>query len=259
MSPNVIRHALVLVVATTALLGAAAPAAIATVDTTGPVDATVDAPAASDVAAASTASDVAAASGSNGSTDATLSVGSANASTGETVTVPVVATGENVAGYQANLTWDPSVLRFESVSGANLSDPVTNQGSGWVFATQSQSDGVDSPTLARVTFTVVGDAGDETTMAFEPRDAAVNNQSAQLDTALESGTVSVDASADVDGDDETAARSESDGGDGDGNDGGDDGVSPTLLVGGIAGAGGVLGAGYLLGQRGGGGGDGGSE
>jgi hypothetical protein len=283
MSSNVTRHALVLFVVATALLGAVAPTAIAAVDTTA------DAPAAStasDAAAGTDSVDAAAGIDSIGSTDATLSVGSGNASTGETVTVPVVVTGENVAGYQANLTWDASVLRFESVSGVNFSDPVTNRGSGWVFATQSQSDGVDSPTVARVTFTVVGNAGDETTIAFEARDSSVNNESVQLDTALESGSVSVDASADAEGDATTTSTAASDdagtaasddastasgsattdgddetttGSQSDGSDGGDSGVSPTLLVGGVAGASGILGAGYLLGKQTGGGNDDGSE
>lgn len=207
--------------------------------------------------------------------EATITVGSASADPGETVTVAVAVEGENIAGYQANLTWDPDVLRFESVEGADFSEPVRNANEGWVFMTQSQSSGTSSPTVARVTFTVVGDAGDETALSFVGADTSANDESEQLETAVESGTVTVaggggTAQADADGGDDAAAGDDggtdaatsgddggSDGTDagGDGGDGG--GLSPTLVAAGVSGAVLVLGAGYLLGQRsGGGGGDG---
>jgi hypothetical protein len=189
------------------------------------------------------------------------------------VTVTVAVEGESIAGYQANLTWDPSVLRFESVAGADFSEPVKNANEGWVFMTQSQSSGTSSPTVARVTFTVVGDGGDETDLAFVDADTSANDESSQLETAVESGTVTVSggsAQVDADGGDDAAsgddggtAAGTSSGYDGDGGgadtsaeesdgDGGSGGLSPTLVAGGVAGAAVVLGAGYVLGQRSGG-------
>ncbi|MFC4405319.1 cohesin domain-containing protein [Haloarchaeobius iranensis] len=206
--------------------------------------------------------------------EATIAVGDASAEPGETVTVAVAVEGENVAGYQANLTWDPSVLRFESVEGADFSDPVQNANEGWVFMTQSQSSGTQSPTVARVTFTVVGDAGDETDLAFVEADTSANDESSQLATAVKGGTVTVDGSgADVDADGDDAAADDGTAGgtsSGDGEDpasggstdtgtsdgdGGTGGLSPTLVAGGVGGAALVLGAGYVLGQRSGGGGE----
>ncbi|WP_256295930.1 cohesin domain-containing protein [Haloarchaeobius salinus] len=205
--------------------------------------------------------------------EATITVGDASAAPGETVTVAVAVEGENIAGYQANLTWDPTVLQFESVEGADFSAPVQNANEGWVFMTQSQSSGTQSPTVARVTFTVVGDGGDETDLAFVEADTSTNDESSQLVTAVEGGTVTVaggSAQADADGGDDDAAGDDggtaagtSSGGDdaaSDGStstaesrDGGDSGLSPTLVAGGIGGAVVVLGAGYVLGQRSGGG------
>lgn len=252
MSSNVTRRGVVLFVVGLALAGAVAPVAVAT---TGAAGAGVDA-------------------GSTTDAEATLSVGSASAASGETVTVPIAVSGTGIAGYQANLTWDESVLRLESVSGADLSKPVTNGGPGWVFMTQSQPDGVDSPTVATVTFTVVGDAGDEATLSFVARDSSVNNESTQLETALQSGAVAVGESATVSEDsvatttdgatsrgtatgDPTTVAETTDAGTGttttraaDG-DGDDDGPSSLLLVAGVLGASGILGVGYLLGQRGG--------
>ncbi|WP_257299271.1 cohesin domain-containing protein [Haloarchaeobius sp. FL176] len=207
--------------------------------------------------------------------EATITVGDASAEPGETVTVAVAVEGENIAGYQANLTWDPSVLRFESAEGADFSAPVQNANEGWLFMTQSQSSGTQSPTVARVTFTVVGESGDETDLAFVGGDTSANDESSQLATAVEGGTVTVDGSgADVDADGDDAAAddgtaagtSSGDGEDpasGDGtstaasnggdSDGGTGGLSPTLVAGGVAGAALVLGGGYVLGQRSGGG------
>ena len=203
--------------------------------------------------------------------EATITVGDASAAPGETVTVTVAVEGESIAGYQANLTWDPSVLRFESVAGADFSEPVKNANEGWVFMTQSQSSGTSSPTVARVTFTVVGDGGDETELAFVDADTSANDESSQLETAVESATVTVSggsAQVDADGGDDAAsgddggtAAGTSSGDDGDGggadtsaeeSDGGSGGLSPTLVAGGVAGAAVVLGAGYVLGQRSGG-------
>lgn len=209
------------------------------------------------------------------STDATMIVEGTTAEPGETVTVPIVVEGESIAGYQANLTWNDAVLRFESVEGVDLSDPVTNEGAGWVFMTQSQTEGVTSPTVARVTFTVVGDAGAETTVSFVDGDSSANNDTTQLPTALEDGTVTVEGEggdddgesgvggnsvddSTADGEDGTAAA-DGGAGDGDGSVSGaddtdaatdpDDGLSVVQLVLGLLGVGVVLGAGYALGQR----------
>jgi len=259
MSQNLTRAMVVVVVALATLCDAVAPGVAALAD----ADATADA----DVAGAVGGADA----------DATIAVGNASAPPGETVTVPVVVEGESIAGYQANLTWDASVLRFESVSGVDFADPVQNGGEGWLFVTQSQTDGVQSPTVVAVTFTVVGSAGDESEVGLLERDSSANNESSQLPTAVAAGSVTVTADSDSEtvgtasAETTTAVRSTTATGrpgsgadaataatttavtETPGDDGDDGGTSPVLIFGGLASAGVVLGAGYLLGQRSGGG------
>lgn len=211
----------------------------------------------------------------SGTADATISIDDGTGTAGETVTVAVQIDGDSIAGYQANLSWDPSVLELASIQGVDFGDPVTNEHDGWVFMTQSQADGQDSPTVVRLTFTVVGDGGDATELAFAPADTSANDaDGSQLDTAIENGRVTVngdDVSADAtsasDGDatgttGATASGTSSTDGDvaagttagtqaNDGGDGGDGGTlpSPVLLAGVVVGVVAVLGTGYVLGQR----------
>jgi len=205
---------------------------------------------------------------------ATLSLSSAEAeSTSDTVTVTLAADGSDVAGYQANVTFDPSVVQVQRVSGADYSAPVqnVNNDEGWVFLTQSQADGMDDPQLATITFEVVGSEGQRSALSFVESDTRVNDADGDhVDASLDSGSISVGSSdvaanengtmaSDSDGDDpanqadqqsnpDTAAN----GGDGDAGDGGDDatgngtGVSTPVLVG--AGAA-LLAGGVLLGRR----------
>lgn len=224
--------------------------------------------------------------------EATIGVENATADAGDTVTVAIAVSGDSIAGYQANLTWDPDVLRFESVEGVDFDDPVTNGGAGWLFMTQSGTDGQSSPTVARVTFSVVGDAGDASALAFAPADTSVNDEESQLETAVRDGTVTVDGDATADdestsdptattaSDDRTATTGDDGAGDSgstesgadddaattgagtagnaDGSDAAasdpddDGGVSPLTMLAGLFGVGVVLGAGYVLGQRSGG-------
>ncbi|WP_440990487.1 cohesin domain-containing protein [Haloarchaeobius baliensis] len=204
---------------------------------------------------------------------ATLSLSSAEAeSTSDTVTVTLTADGSDVAGYQANVTFDPSVVQVQRVSGADYSAPVqnVNNDAGWVFLTQSQADGMDDPQLATITFEVVGSDGQRSTLSFVESDTRVNDADGEhVDASLDSGTISVGSSdvsanengsmaSDSAGDDPanradqqsepgTAANGGGDGaGGGGGATGNGTGVSTTVLVG--AGAA-LLAGGVLLGRR----------
>lgn len=204
---------------------------------------------------------------------ATLSLSSAEAeSTSDTVTVTLAADGSNVAGYQANVTFDPSVVQVQRVSGADYSDPVQNVNNeeGWVFLTQSQANGVDDPQLATITFEVVGDAGQRSTLSFVESDTRINDGAGEhVDASLDSGAITVGSSAvsadengsmatDDAGDDpanqadqQSTPDTAGNGGDSDAADDGDatgngTGVSTPVLVG--AGAA-LLVGGVLLGRR----------
>lgn len=98
---------------------------------------------------------------------------------GDTLTVTLTSTGQNVAGYQANLTFDPDVVQFRSASGVGFADPVTNadQTAGWVFLTQSAADGTDNPTLVRVTFEIVGDG--DPGIGFDRSNTLLNDADAE--------------------------------------------------------------------------------
>ncbi|WP_256295750.1 cohesin domain-containing protein [Haloarchaeobius salinus] len=193
-------------------------------------------------------------------------------STDGTATVTLAAEGSDVAGYQANVSFDPDVVRVQSVSGADYSDPVQNVNNedGWVFLTQSQSDGMDDPELATITFEVVGDEGDRSTLSFVESDTRINDGAGEhVDVQLDSGTVTVgsgdvqsmgEGSAATDGggedpaanenqqsDPDTAANdADSDGDGGDDTTGDGTGVSTPILVGGAAA---LLAGGVLLGRR----------
>lgn len=182
---------------------------------------------------------------------------------GDTVVVTVAATGESVAGYQANVTYDPDVLRFQNASGVDFDDPVVNANgdAGWVFLTQSRTDGTTDPVLARLTFRVVGEAGSDTGLGFVESDSLLNDADAEnVDTTYETTGVGVLEEGAVAAASATPGNdTPGDGGSGDGTPGGDettdsddDGLlSDTLLLGVGVGLGVavLLGAGVVLGMR----------
>lgn len=125
---------------------------------------------------------------------ATLSLSDAAAPTGETVAVTLATDASDVAGYQTKLTFDSSVLRVQSVSGADYDDPVANVNNdeGWVYLTQSRSNGMDAPTLATITFEVVGDTGDASAVEFVAAETLVNDGNAEtIDVSTDPATVAV--------------------------------------------------------------------
>ena len=85
----------------------------------------------------------------------------ATSETNDTVTVTLSTTVEDVAGYQAHLTFDPDATAVVNVSGGEGEfdgDPVTNidNENGTVqfngLAASAPDSGVDAPTMATVVF-----------------------------------------------------------------------------------------------------------
>ncbi|MFC3958869.1 cohesin domain-containing protein [Halovivax cerinus] len=97
-----------------------------------------------------------------------------------------------VAGYQANVTFDPSVLVVDDVSGVDMADPVVNvdNENGWVFFTQSQATAVESPTLARIDFE--SRSAGETDVSFVTSDTRLNDESERVRVDLAGTSVDVD-------------------------------------------------------------------
>ncbi|MFC3958868.1 cohesin domain-containing protein [Halovivax cerinus] len=115
-------------------------------------------------------------------------------STDESVTVTLETDASDVAGYGANVTFDPAVVTVDTVSGVDMSDPTTNVDNerGWVFVTQSQANGIDEPVLAEFTFAV--EATGETTLSFED-DTTVNDGGTppeELPVDLDGTTIAVE-------------------------------------------------------------------
>ncbi|WP_254864311.1 CARDB domain-containing protein [Halovivax gelatinilyticus] len=118
---------------------------------------------------------------------------------GETIAVTLEADADDVAGYGANVTFDPDILAIdeENVSGVDFGDPVTNidNRNGWVFVTQSQAVGDANPTLVEFEFTVLasGDSElsfleDDTTLndgAVPPEDIDVDLDGTEITVELE--------------------------------------------------------------------------
>ena len=179
----------------------------------------------------------------------------------DTATVRLTADADDVAGYQANVTFDPSVIRVEGVAGTDdFGDPVANVNNeeGWVMLTQSSTEGVDDPVLARLRVTAVGSDGDSTTLSFVGEDTSVNDvERNTLDLALVNGEVNVAAGemvANQNGTDSaTTTQPSTDGGNTDEpSEDDDDGSpleSPVMLVGGAVVLGGGVAGGIILGKR----------
>jgi Cohesin domain. len=179
---------------------------------------------------------------------------------GDTVVVTVSAARENVAGYQANVTYDLETLRFQNATGVDFGDPVTNANAdiGWVFLTQSRTDGTTDPVFARLIFRVVGEAGSETGLGFVESDSLLNSADAEnVETTYETTCVGTlergdDTDANSTPDDGTPTDETPSGSDTTDTGSNDDGgVSSTLVFGVGAGLGvaALLGVGIVLGMR----------
>lgn len=184
-----------------------------------------------------------------------LRLGSTTVNPNDTSVVRVSTDAANVAGYQTNVTFDPSVVQIEGVVGSEeFDDPVVNvnNDAGWVVFTQSGTEGVDEPVLARVRVTAVGDDGDSTELSFVGGDTAVNDADREsVNVALVGGQVDVAAGDVVANDD---GQQGTNGGDTAGDGGGDSSgplgdTSPIVVVGGAAALSGAVAGGVLLGKR----------
>jgi hypothetical protein len=89
--------------------------------------------------------------------------------------------GANVSGYEASVTYDPDVVRVVAVAGVDFSDPITDvdDDAGRVNLTQVSTTGARDPTLARITFELVGQSTDETTLAFDEDATAIFDADSQ--------------------------------------------------------------------------------
>lgn len=246
--PDNTRHAVALaVVLSLALAPVAAPAVATTVGETAAVT--------DDVGSSASGNALLPQQYAQQSDAPQLRLGSTTVNPNDTSVVRVSTDAGNIAGYQTNVTFDPSVVRVEGVVGSeDFGDPVVNvnNDAGWVVFTQSGTEGVDEPVLARLRVTAVGDDGDSTALSFVGEDTAVNDADrASVDVALVGGQVDVAAGDVVANNDGQQGAS---GGSGGGNGGGDGGgllggTSVVVVAGGAAALTGAVAGGVFLGKR----------
>lgn len=170
----------------------------------------------------------------------------------DTVVVSLSTTADGVAGYQANVSFDPSVVRVTGVAGVEFDEPVANVNNdqGWVLLTQSRANGTSAPTLARITFEVVGEAGSQTGIEFNADDTLLNDGDAQeIDVEYATQSVSIVEGGELSADETTATETATEGA---GSGGGDGGLlsNPLLLGVGVGlGIAVLVGVGVVAGMR----------
>ncbi|WP_327053866.1 S8 family serine peptidase [Halomicrococcus gelatinilyticus] len=117
----------------------------------------------------------------------------------------------DVAGYQANVTFDPSVVEVTNVEGIDFADPVVNVNNdeGWVYVSQAQATNADSPVFAEITFDVTAEErAVATNLSFVYEDTvlnAANGSTRYVDYSPGSVSVARTALGDVNGDGEVSA------------------------------------------------------
>lgn len=142
---------------------------------------------------------------------------------GDRVTVQITTTAADVAGFEANITFDSDLVQLTDTAGVDLANPVNNDNNdaGWVHLQQAQADGVDQPTTTELTFEVHS----EGTLQLQFLDAhtGIANSNSELIPITTHGTA-VQVSPDA-GSDDPQIPDDDDGDDGDGDDesGTDDG------------------------------------
>ncbi|MFC3958873.1 S8 family serine peptidase [Halovivax cerinus] len=124
--------------------------------------------------------------------EATISAEDVTTSPGERVDVDL-SVDTAIAGYETAVEFDPDVVQVTDVDGVDMADPVTNvdNEAGVVSLAQGQATDVPAPTVATIEFEHVGDAGDETDLAFDEDETAVNDQNGHLTVATDDGSIGV--------------------------------------------------------------------
>lgn len=130
--------------------------------------------------------------------DATISLGDVEGSPGEEVTVSVEIDPDDgsVAGYTAGVEFNPDDVSAVGVAGIDFDDPSANidNDDGFVFFTQSQTDGVEDPTVAEITFKIDADAeaGSSTALTFDEGVTSASDEATDdYELRFEGGSIGV--------------------------------------------------------------------
>lgn len=129
-------------------------------------------------------------------TEAVVELETVSAAPGETATVDLRIDGSRVAGYQANVSYDPGAATLVSVDGADFAAPVVNSQPerGRVAFTQSRSTAPNESPVVAATLTFRVESANDTPLRLAT-DTLVNDESgAALSTALVDGSIGAAAS-----------------------------------------------------------------
>lgn len=127
-----------------------------------------------------------------------VAVSDASREPGEYAVVLLTAQAANVTEYEANITFNASVVRFAFATGADFSEPnvESDNEAGWVRLDQSADSPTDDPTLAGLMIQVRSDAvpGDRTELEFVQSETSLTNEThGEIDIdAYEDGRFAVD-------------------------------------------------------------------
>ncbi len=128
--------------------------------------------------------------------DAQLTLEDVEGQPESTVTVLLYANFSDVAGYQANFSFDPEVVQIQDISGVDFDDPTANinNEAGWAFLTAAQATPDVNPVLAEITFEVIAGQGNATDLAFHAEDTLLNDgEGNSVPVLLDDGNVTVPA------------------------------------------------------------------
>lgn len=148
--------------------------------------------------------------------------------TAESATVILTTDADNVAGYQANVTYDPDVVQAVDAEGVDMNIGVENvdNTAGWAFYADGQATAEQQPTIIRIHFEFVGEGQTDLELVPEEhvdsqRYALLNDDDSEHYDLTLFGT-SIGEPADDDDDDEDDPPSDGDDGADDEDDAADD-------------------------------------
>ncbi|MFC3958866.1 S8 family serine peptidase [Halovivax cerinus] len=125
--------------------------------------------------------------------EGTISLGEAAGDAGDQVTVDLDTDVADVSGYQAQIDYDASVVDFVGATGVDIDDPQVDDGDGSLGLAVSGSSGVDSPTLAELTFELTGSAGETTDLTFGEANTQLHTEDGIVEPATyTAGSITVE-------------------------------------------------------------------
>ena len=141
--------------------------------------------------------------------DATVSFGDGEFpfAPGETGTVTMNTSADDVAGYEVFVDFDPDVVQIDGVENADIDGSIAtniDNENGTFAVAQAQASGVDAPDMIDVELTFLGDHGDMTDLVFDA-DSALFASDGEIDADFEDATLMAGQIGDVNNNGEISA------------------------------------------------------